>query len=91
LSLAGRIEQVKWLGMRCRVDVADASPGSVLDIRRRPADATSSLAAAPQAVREDSDTRLLVEDDTLEGADVYVVLLSDQGQVLAQVPTRVGG
>jgi hypothetical protein len=90
-SATGRIDQVKWLGMRCRIDTVDTPPGSVLDIRRNPGDAASSVVPSPQSARADSDTRLLVEDDVLVGVDAYVVLLSERGEVLAQVSTRVGG
>jgi hypothetical protein len=85
----GRIEQIKWIGMRCRVDVLDIEAGSRLEIRQRPADPASSL-AGPKAV-EGPEVKLLVSDDAYAESDAYVVLLSASGEILAQAATRVGG
>ncbi|WP_156380514.1 MULTISPECIES: BREX-1 system phosphatase PglZ type B [unclassified Rhodococcus (in: high G+C Gram-positive bacteria)] len=87
----GRIELVKWIGMRCRVDVVGAPAGCTLDLRRNPGDATSSLVAQPKAVAGDEEVKLLVHDNELEGTDCFAVLLSAQGEILAQVSTRVRG
>lgn len=88
---AGRIEQVKWIGMRCRVDVVGAPAGSALDLRRSPGDGTSTLLAETKTVDGDVEAKLLVENDELDGVDCFVVLLSAQGEILAQVSTRVRG
>lgn len=86
-----RIEQVKWIGMRCRVDVVDAPEGSAVDLRHHPGEASSSFVAEAKFLEGETDAKLLVEDDGLLGEVAYVVLLSDLGDILAQVSTRVGG
>jgi hypothetical protein len=90
MSPAG-IEQVKWVNMRCRIDVVDAPIGAVVDLRRLPGDSSSSLVSEAKPVEGETDVKLLVEDDGLVGEAAFVVLLSDRGEILAQVSTRVGG
>lgn len=84
-----RIEGIKWVGLRCRVDYVDAPDGAVLDVRKSPGNSSSSVTTV-KAISGSGEDRLLVPDDSLEGAMVFVVLLSDQGKILAQVSTRVG-
>lgn len=84
------VEQIKWLGLRCRVDVLGAPAGSVVDVRSRPGDPASSLVSRQEA-GGDAEVRLLVEDDSRLGEDVYIVLLSGQGEILDQLSTKVGG
>jgi hypothetical protein len=90
-STAAAIELVKWHGMRCRVDVVDAPAGSAVDVRREPGSAGSSLAKAPVPVEGETDVKILVQDPDSTGQSVYVVLVSDRAEILAQVETRVGG
>ncbi|MDQ0863778.1 BREX-1 system phosphatase PglZ type B [Arthrobacter globiformis] len=84
-----RIEGIKWLGLRCRVDYVDAPIGAVLDVRRSPGDSSSSVTTA-KVISGSGEDRVLVPDDSIEGSMVFVVLLSEQGEILAQVSTRVG-
>ncbi|BBE21858.1 hypothetical protein MN0502_07410 [Arthrobacter sp. MN05-02] len=84
-----RIEGIKWRGLRCRVDYLDAPSGSRLDVRKSPGDSSSSIARA-KMISGSGEESLLVPDDSLEGVMVFVVLLSEQGAILAQVSTRVG-
>lgn len=88
---AAAIELVKWQGMRCRVDVVDAPAGSTVDVRRQAGDAGSTLAKAPAPVQGETEVKVLVQDPDSLGEAVYVVLVSDPGEILAQVETRVGG
>jgi hypothetical protein len=84
-----RIEGIKWMGLRCRVDYLDAPIGAFLDVRRSPGDSSSSVTKV-KAISGSGEDRLLVPDDSLQGVMVTVVLLSEQGAILAQVSTRVG-
>ena len=84
-----RIEGVRWRGLRCRVDFAQVPDGSSLDVRRTPGNAASSF-VGPKAVVGSDEASVLVEDDSLLGDSAYVVILSASGEILAQLPTRVG-
>ena len=84
-----KIEGVRWRGLRCRVDFARVQGGSILDVRRTPGDAASSF-VGPKSVVGSDEASVLVEDDSLLGETAYVVILSASGEILAQLPTRVG-
>ncbi len=86
-----RIDAASWAGMRCRVSVTGAPAGSVVDVRQMPGDAASSVASKTKAVDGADEATVLVPDDAMAGKDVYAVLLSESGDILSQVTTRVGG
>lgn len=84
-SIAG----IKWIGLRCRVDVEGAPEGAKADLRTRAADPSTSLAASPAPVK-DGKASLLVEDDAREGEAAVLVLLGPDWKVLVQQSTVVG-
>lgn len=84
------IADVRWTGLRCRMQISGARPGLVVDLRTKAADASTSLAAASKTVGADGQASLVVPDDSREGEAVFVVVL-DGGQVIAQQHTAVGG
>ena len=84
-----RIEGVRWRGLRCRVDFAMVPSGANLDIRRTPGDAAGSLVAS-KPVEGTDEASVLVEDDSVLGESAYVVIVSASGEILAQLPTKVG-
>ncbi|MGH2586479.1 MAG: BREX-1 system phosphatase PglZ type B, partial [Dehalococcoidia bacterium] len=85
-----RISSVRWVGLRCRIEVTGAPEGALVDLRTLPADAHSSIAAEPKPVEVET-AALVVPDDTLEGRPAVIVVLSEEGDVLAQQPSVVGG
>jgi hypothetical protein len=84
-----RISSVRWVGLRCRVEVTGAPEGALVDLRTLPADATTSIATEPRTIEVET-AALVVADDTLEGKQAVIVVISDEG-VLAQRPSIVGG
>lgn len=87
---AASIDSVKWVGLRCRVQVAGLTPGLKADIRTKPADASTSLGEA-KTVGNDGSVALLVADDSLEGMAAAVVLVTNDGRTIAKQSTMVGG
>lgn len=85
------IDGIRWVGLRCRVMLADAPPGTVVDLRTRPADAASTLTRGPRIIGAGGQVSLAVEDDDRMGEAAVVVVLDGEGQVRAQAPTVVGG
>jgi hypothetical protein len=83
------IGAVGWTGMRCRIE-AEGPDGALVDIRMKPADAKSSVAAQPKAL-ERGKCSLVVPDDQLEGQAAVVVLVDAAGTVLAQRHTVIAG
>jgi len=84
------IEDIQWLGLRCRVTVDPATGGLKADIRTKANDAGTSVAEA-KPVDSDGKVGLLVTDEDLEGTSVSVVLMDAHERVLVKKPTTVGG
>ncbi|MGI8642611.1 MAG: BREX-1 system phosphatase PglZ type B [Thermomicrobiales bacterium] len=87
VSIAG----MTWRGLRCVVMVAGEGEGLSIDVRQQAGDATSSLAASPQPVGEDGTARILVTGSDTEGDAAALVVLDDNGHVIASQTTKVGG
>jgi hypothetical protein len=89
-GLAVTIKAVTWKGLRCVVEVDSASPGLKVDIRTKPALASTSLAANPKPV-DGGKASVAVADDDQMGSAAVVVVLSPAGGVLQKQATTVGG
>ena len=83
------IESVIWKGLRCFVVATDCSAGVQADLRLA-TPAGAPVAKSAKTLDEDGSTSLLLEDDEHESADLVVVLLGGDGNVLAQHKTKVG-
>ncbi|HEX8820308.1 MAG TPA: BREX-1 system phosphatase PglZ type B, partial [Archangium sp.] len=90
-NVDGSIDELRWLGMRCKVKVSSSASGLVVDLRRKVADAASSLALGPKTVGADGTCSVPVADPDLAGTAAFVVLLAPDGTVLDKKPTTIGG
>jgi hypothetical protein len=88
-SNTASIESVSWVGLRCKVKT-DGATGLRADIRTKPADPTSSIAFETKLLDIGEQATLLVSDDN-EGLAAIVVLLGEDGRVMAKAPTTIGG
>ena len=84
------IQSVIWKGLRCVVEVSPPEAGLTVDIRTKPALATSSLAATTKRV-EGGKASLAVADDEHMGSAAVVVVLNQSGDVVHKAATTVGG
>lgn len=86
-------EQIAWKGLRCSVVLKSATAGLLLDIRVHAGDPESSIAAGKKAkpVKEDSTVSAVVEKEEYEGEEAFLVLIDENGQLVAQTSTIVGG
>lgn len=84
------ITEIQWVGQRCRVTVAPALSGLMVDLRTKANDSSSSIVGA-KTIDGAGKAALLVADDSLNGTSVQLVLLDSQGYVLLKKPTTVGG
>jgi hypothetical protein len=87
---AATIKSVKWVRMRCKIEVEGDAAGLRVDLRTKPADAASSL-VSPKPIEADGTASVIVEDDSMLGTSVALVLLTAAGQVLEKRSTTVGG
>jgi hypothetical protein len=76
--------------LRCVVEVDSTVPGLTVDVRTKPALATSSLVAKIKPLEAGKTSVAVAEDDNLGVAAVVVILAAD-GQVLQKQATTVGG
>jgi hypothetical protein len=84
------IDSVTWKGLRCSVVVSSQSTDLNLDIRTKPAQASSSLVAHSKQLVDGKVSLAIVDDDQL-GAAAVVVVLDAQGNVIQKMATTVGG
>ncbi|MDF7800019.1 BREX-1 system phosphatase PglZ type B [Pontiellaceae bacterium B1224] len=85
------LSEVSWRGLRCSVKVEGSVSGLSLDVRTQAGNAASSVAVSAKPVKEDGTCSVIIEDDDLDGRSVTVVLVDENGALVAQVDTRVGG
>jgi len=84
------IKAVTWKGLRCTVEVDNTVPGLSVDVRTKPALASSSVASSVKPL-EHGRASLAVPDDENLGVAAVVVILAADGQVLHKQSTTVGG
>ena len=84
------LKEMKWAGMRLNVAIEGAE-GLTIDIRRKVADAASSLVARPMiGVAAGRKTSLLVADDEALGAEAFLVGVDQNGQCIFKHPVVIG-
>lgn len=84
------IKSVVWKGLRCVVEVETDATGLTVDVRTKPALASSSLAANTKVI-EGGKASLAVADDDHMGSAAVVVVLGSEGEVVQKQATTVGG
>jgi len=89
--LKSELQEPEWVGLRCRVEVLNSQVGFRVDLRTKLNDPESSVAGKGKELDDQGKASLLVEDDTLEGDAVHLVLLDAEGSAIAKYPTTIGG
>jgi len=84
------ITKVKWLGLMCRVEYENVLSGITVDIRALPADPTTSIAATIKETTAAGKQSLHVPDEEVEGERAYLVLVGNDGTILAQREVTIG-
>ncbi|WP_029450763.1 BREX-1 system phosphatase PglZ type B [Clostridium algidicarnis] len=85
------ITDVVWKGMRCKIAVEDLNEQAFLDIRLKPVLAESSIVMGIKEFKKDGTNSVVVDDDSYEAKQAYIVILDKNNQVLFQQITIVGG
>ncbi len=85
------ITKVDWKGLRCRITVTPASAGLSVDLRNKPNDPATSVAAGGKPLDGIETVTLFVEDDDLLESVAAVVVCDDAGQLIAKQSTTIGG
>jgi hypothetical protein len=82
------LHDIRWMGLVCKVKAETDAPGVVAVLRTHAGDAASEI--CNRKPLKDGKCSLMVEDDRYEQTTAVVVLLDEQGNVLAKKPTLVG-
>lgn len=82
------IDDIRWVGLVCKVKVTTESETVLAVLRTHPADPDSEICNRKPV--KSGKASLMVEDDQLTQSSAVLVLLDDQGNVLAKKPTLVG-
>ncbi len=72
------------------ITVAGTTTGCSVDIRTKPADATTSVADGGKGVSADGTASLIVPDEDRYETAAHIVVLGAQGDVRAQTLTTIG-
>jgi len=86
-AVAAALSDIRWLGLTCKIQAETTAEGVLAVLRTHPADPDSEI--TKRKPLKDGKCSLLV-DDQFEGSSAVLVLLDDQGNVLAKKPTLVG-
>ncbi len=81
--------EISWLGMRCRLSVAPIGTELTADLRIKPKVINSSI-TRPKKIDSQGKASLVVEDDSLEGTIVSLVVTDSEGKIVCQQATVVG-
>lgn len=87
--LKAEIKSVRWLGLTCKVEVESGGENLQVDLRTKLVDSSTSL--VNPKVLEAGKASLKVLDDENEGLMAMVVVMDNDGNVLAKQATTVGG
>lgn len=85
------ITEIDWIGMRCVITAEGSIINYQADIRTEPGDATSSKVVKVKTIKSDGTVSLIVEDEDLKGKNATAVILGENGQLITQKPTVIGG
>jgi len=84
------ITHVKWLGLLCRIEFENVAPGATVDLRRLSGDPSTSVAEKAKETTRAGKQSLIVPNEDLEGEPAYVVIVSQDGSILAQRFVTIG-
>jgi len=88
-SLHIEIENVKWSGLRCRIEVVGEFAGCKAGVRTKPADASTSL-TGEKSISNDGTVSLLVEDDEMIDQPAALVIMDSNDTLVIKKPVIIG-
>ncbi len=89
-SATVEITDIAWKGMRCKLAAEGSIEGLFMDIREQAGNPETSLVMSVKPVKEDGTASVVVEDESLEGTEAVVLLMDENGDLMAQVETVIG-
>lgn len=90
VAIGATIRSITWRGLRCFVEATVKGSGGVRADLRLDRPNGVSVVVAPKPVEPDGAVSLVLADDEHERSPLALVLISDDGLILAHRTTRVG-
>lgn len=90
-AISAEIIDVIWKGLRCNVVVDGNCSGVSIDIRKQPGNPSSSVVLSARRLKDNGTASVVVEDEDLKGTDANIVLLNENGELVFQIGTVIGG
>lgn len=84
------IQMVEWKGMTCRVTLNGPISGAQIDIRKAAPQASTSVVNKLKNL-ETGKANVAVDDWDLEGQQAFIVVIDENGELLTQRSTIIGG
>ena len=84
------IEAPKWRGLRMVAIIEGSKAGLKVDVRLKAGDASTSLIKEPVAPDEKGEISLIIEEEGYLDSAAYIVVLTESGQICAQMFTTIG-
>ena len=88
-SVSASISSLKWIGLRCKIDIQTEDTNLQAQLRRNAALADSAITDLKPV--KNGKVTLFVEDEDLEGEAAVLVLINAQGNLITKKPTFIGG
>lgn len=83
------ITDIVWRGLRCKVAIEGEPGGLSLDLRLQAGNLSSTIVMGVKPFKENGTGSVVVEDGDMEGREATVVVLDEEGNLVAQCPTVV--
>jgi len=90
-SVSVEVTDITWRGLRCTIAVDGSFVGLSLDIRQQPGDALSSVVVGMKSLKDNGTASVVVENEALDGKAAFIVLVDNEGSLVAQLDTVIGG
>lgn len=85
------ITDVKWRGLRCDVAADGEYSGLKVDIRTHAGNAGTSVVMGIKPFKSSGKASVVIENDGLEGTSAVIVVIDNDGNIMAQIDTVIGG
>lgn len=85
------VTDIAWKGLRCTIGVDGQHANLSLDIRTQAGDPASSVVVSVKELKDNGTASVVVEDEELQGQEAFLVLLSADGELVAEANTVIGG
>lgn len=82
---------VEWRGLRCKVGLTGDCADLFIDIRTKAGDSGTSVVASVSRISGEGSGSVVVVDEDMQELSAVILLVDEEGQIIAQRDTIIGG